>query len=97
MMQARLNLCHNEHMHNPLCRRMHAYLQFNISTYVLACVRVIEQVQYGGDQGLVDAAQLTVDDVFQDGAQASPLCHNLGVLQCWITRKHNRIKQIFTI
>lgn len=75
-MQARLNLH----------RCMHTYLQFNISAYVLACVRVIEQVQYGGDQGLVDAAQLTVDDVLQDGAQTSPLGHNLGVLQCWITR-----------
>ncbi len=87
---SQINLHHNEH----LCRCMHTYLQFNISAYVLACVRVIEQVQYGGDQGLVDAAQLTVDDVLQDGAQTSPLGHNLGVLQCWITRKHNHIKQI---
>lgn len=39
------------------------YLQLDISAYELARVRMIEQVQDGGDQSLVDAAQLTVDDV----------------------------------
>ena len=49
-------------------RGVGSYLQLDVGPHVLARVGVVEQVQDGGDERLVDAAQLAVDDVLQDGA-----------------------------
>ena len=58
-----------------------AYLKFDVRAHVLACVGGVEEVQDGGDECLIDAAELAVDDTLQDGAEPAPLCHHRRVLQ----------------
>lgn len=70
------------------------YLQLHVNTHVLPGARVIEQVEDCGDQRLVDAAQLAVDDALQDGAEPSPLGHHLWVLQgCGDGKEENKAWQ----
>lgn len=57
------------------------YLQFDVNAHVLTRTRVIEQMEHGGDQRFVDAAQLTINHALQDGAEPSTLGHHLRVLQ----------------
>lgn len=58
-----------------------AYLEFDVRANVLARVGVIKEVQDGGDECLIDAAELAVDDVLEDGAETTPLGHHHRVFQ----------------
>lgn len=44
------------------------YLQFHIRADVLPGMRVVEEVQDGGDESFIDATQLTVGHALQNGA-----------------------------
>lgn len=77
-------------------------LELHVRANVLPCMWVIEQVQDGGHQSLIDATELAVDYILQDGAETTPLGHNLRVLQCcthkhghsWGQRTHSRIDML---
>lgn len=65
------------------------YLELYIRTDVLPGVRVVEEVQDSGDEGFIDATQLTVGHAPQDGAEPAPLRHHNRVLQgCRIKGPH---------
>lgn len=68
---------------------MRQYLEFNIRADVLPGVRVVEEVQDGGDESFIDATQLTVGHALKNGAESAPLCHHNRVLQgCRIKGPH---------